>query len=77
MGCLSSKVATEVVEEVMTETVGSVVEAAIDDVVEDILGDDGATVEVGDNAAEASDAGAIPRPAVAVRNEDECSTGSF
>ena len=66
MGCLSSKVASEMVEAVVEETMEAAGEVAME-VVEDIVEE---TVGAEDTAVEASDAGAIPRPAVAVRSEE-------
>ena len=70
MGCLSSKVATDVVEDLVTETMataGEVANEAVEDIVEETLGE--TIVAAEDTAAEAGDAGAIPRPVQAVREE--------
>ena len=70
MGCLSSKVATDVVEEIATETMataGEVAKEAVEDVVEETLGE--TIVATEDTAEEAGDAGAIPRPVLAVRED--------
>ena len=77
MGCLSSKVATDVVEDIVTETMataGEVAKDAVEDIVEETLGE--TLVGTEDTAAEAEEAGAIPRPVVAVR-DDEYSISSF
>ena len=71
MGCLSSKVASDVVEELVAETMetaGDVAKEAVGDIIEETIGDTLAGPE--DTAAEAEDAGAIPRPAVAVRDDE-------
>ena len=71
MGCLSSKVATDVVEEIVAETMetaGDVAKEAVEDIVEETIGETPVATE--DTAAEADDAGAIPRPVVAVRDDE-------
>ena len=71
MGCLSSKVATDVVEEIVAETMetaGDVAKEAVEDIVEETIGE--TLVATEDTAAEADDAGAIPRPVVAVRDDE-------
>ena len=71
MGCLSSKVATDVVEDIVTETMataGEVAKEAVEDLVEETIGE--TLVATEDTAAEAGDAGGIPRPVVAVRDDE-------
>ena len=70
MGCLSSKVASDVVENIVAETMEAAGEAAteaVQDIVEETIGE--TLVGAEDTAAEAGDAGAIPRPVVAVRDD--------
>ena len=71
MGCLSSKVASDVVEDIVTETMataGEVAKEAVEDIVEETVGE--TIVATEDTAAEAEDAGAIPRPVLAVRDDE-------
>ena len=75
MGCMSSKVASDVVETIVDETMEAAGEAAAE-VVEDMVTETIAeTLGGGDTAVEASDAGAIPRAVTAVRNEEFPYTG--
>ena len=54
------------------EKAGEVAQEVVEDIVEETIAD---TLGGGDTAVEASDAGAIPRPVMAVRSEEFPYTG--